>query len=226
MIKKTLKKFETIVSVYHFLYSFWGALSNGFPSSKIRVIAITGTNGKTTTTDLIASVFKEAGYRVAISSSARFEINGKEEPNLYKMTMPGKAVVQKLLRRAVKEKCQIAIIEVTSEGIKQHRHRFIHFDTACFTNLSPEHIEAHGGFENYKKEKGKLFKAVKNIHVINIDDENAEYFLQFESKEKLCYGTKKENYEKVEKEGNSFYCAENIKATDKEVNFTVNNDFV
>ena len=50
------------------------------------------------------------------------------------------------------------IIETTSEGIKQHRHRFIHFDVAVFTNLTPEHIEAHGGFENYKKAKGKLLK--------------------------------------------------------------------
>ncbi|MFH1423740.1 MAG: Mur ligase family protein, partial [Candidatus Nealsonbacteria bacterium] len=90
--------------------------------------------------------------------------------------------------QAIDAKCQYAVLEVTSEGIKQYRHKFIRFDTAVFTNLSQEHIEAHKGFDNYKKAKGKLFQATKNIHVINIDDKNADYFLQFSAKEKLTYG--------------------------------------
>jgi UDP-N-acetylmuramoyl-L-alanyl-D-glutamate--2,6-diaminopimelate ligase len=190
MIKSILRRVKVVVSAYHFLYSFLGALFYRFPSRKIKVFAVTGTNGKSTTVDMIARVFKKAGFRVAAFSSVKFEIAGKEEPNLFKMTMPGKATVQRLLRKAVKEKCQIAVLEVTSEGIKQHRHRFIKIDTACFTNLSPEHIESHGGFENYKREKGKLFKAVKNTHVINIDDENASYFLSFLAEKKILYGMK------------------------------------
>ena len=77
---------------------------------------------------------------------------------------------------------------MTSEGIKQHRHRFINFEAAVFTNLSPEHIEAHGGFENYKETKGKLFQTTKNIHIVNLDDENAKYFLQFPAKKKYTFG--------------------------------------
>ena len=80
------------------------------------------------------------------------------------------------------------VLEVTSEGIKQHRHRFINFAIAVFTNLSPEHIEAHQGFENYKRAKGKLFQATREVHVINLDDENAKYFLQFPVKKKYTYG--------------------------------------
>ncbi len=190
MIKEMLRKLKPVVSVYHFLYAFLGAALYFFPSRKIKVFAVTGTNGKTTTVDLVARVFKEAGFKVAAFSSVKFEIAGEEEPNLFKMTMPGRTVIQGMLRKAVKKGCQIAILEVTSEGIKQHRHRFINFDVACFTNLSPEHIESHGGFENYRKEKGKLFQAVKNTHIINIDDENADYFLKFPCKKKIQFGVK------------------------------------
>ncbi len=190
MIKEMLRKLKPVVSVYHFLYAFLGAALYFFPSRKIKVFAVTGTNGKTTTVELVARVFKEAGFKVAAFSSVKFEIAGEEEPNLFKMTMPGRTVIQGMLRKAVKKGCQIAILEVTSEGIKQHRHRFINFDVACFTNLSPEHIESHGGFENYRKEKGKLFQAVKNTHIINIDDENADYFLKFPGKKKIQFGVK------------------------------------
>ncbi len=215
MIKKTLQKLKLLINLYHLLYAFLGALVYRFPSSRIKVIAVTGTNGKSTTVDLLLRVFKEAGYRVAAFSSVKFEIAGVEEPNLYKMTMPGRAVIQRLLRKAVNEKCDIAIMEVTSEGIKQHRHRFIDIDIACFTNLSPEHIESHGGFENYKKEKGKLFKGNKNLHVINIDDENAEYFLSFFAKEKITYGIN--NIE-------SNVRAESVKSLEKGVEFFVDKE--
>ena len=101
------------------------------------------------------------------------------------MTMPGRFKLQKFLRQAVDSGCQYAVLEVTSEGIKQHRHRFINFEIAVFTNLTPEHIEAHGSFEKYREAKGKLFKATKEIHIINLDDENAEYFLKFPAKKKF-----------------------------------------
>ena len=84
--------------------------------------------------------------------------------------------------------CQYVVLEVTSEGIKQHRHRFIDFEVAVFTNLTPEHIEAHGSFEEYKKTKGKLFKITKKIHILNLDDENIGYFLKFPADEKYGYG--------------------------------------
>jgi UDP-N-acetylmuramoyl-L-alanyl-D-glutamate--2,6-diaminopimelate ligase len=197
MIKNIIRKIKPVVSFYHFLYSFGGALWYRFPSRKIPVIGITGTNGKTTTVDFASRIFKQAGFKVASFSSIKFEINNKEEVNLFKMTMPGRAFLQKMIRRAVDEKCDIVIMEVTSEGIKQHRHRFIKFQGACFTNISPEHIESHGGFENYRKEKEKLFKKTKDLHIINIDDENADHFLKYESKEKILCTTKKEKKENV-----------------------------
>jgi len=152
---------------------------------------VTGTNGKTTTVEMISKILEEADYKVALINSIRFKIRDEEEPNMLKMTMPGRLKIQRFLRKAVNSGCQYAVLEVSSEGIKQHRHQFINFGIAVFTNLTPEHIEAHGGFENYKAAKGKLFQATKGIHVINIEDENKDYFLQFPAKRKYTYGLEK-----------------------------------
>ncbi|MDO8655066.1 MAG: UDP-N-acetylmuramyl-tripeptide synthetase, partial [bacterium] len=115
-------------------------------------------------------------------SSVRFRIGETEDRNTLKMTMPGRFFVQRFLRQAVKQGCTHAVLEITSEGILQHRHRFIDFHTAVFTNLSPEHIERHGSFEKYMEAKGQLFRIAKEVHVINLDDEHAEYFLQFSAR--------------------------------------------
>ena len=74
--------------------------------------------------------------------------------------------------------------------VKTAQSKFINFDTVVFTNLTPEHIESHGGFENYRNEKLKLFKACKNIHVINVDDKNAEYFLNAKAKQIIKFSMK------------------------------------
>ena len=190
MMKSFIKKFipSFLLDWYHLGLAFLGAVLYGFPSKRIKVIGITGTNGKTTVVDLTTRILEEAGYRVASLSSIKFKIHEKEEPNMLKMTMPGRFKLQKLLKQAVEADCQYLVLEVTSEGIKQYRHCFINFSVAVFTNLSPEHIEAHKGFDNYKKAKGKLFQTTKGIHVINIDDEHAQYFLRFPAKKKYTYG--------------------------------------
>jgi UDP-N-acetylmuramoyl-L-alanyl-D-glutamate--2,6-diaminopimelate ligase len=188
-LKKILPNF--VLSFYHFILAFLGALIYGFPSKKLILIGITGTNGKTTTTEMIAEIFEKAGKKIALLNSIRFKIGEKEEINKLRMTMPGRFFIQRFLKKAVKEGCEYAILEVTSEGIKQHRHRFLDFKIAVFTNLAPEHIEAHGSFEKYREAKGKLFQVVKEIHVINIEDKNSDYFLKFPAKRKITYGLKK-----------------------------------
>lgn len=209
MIKKIIPGF--IKSFYHFFVSFLGALLNGFPSEKTKAIGVTGTNGKSTTISILIKILEEAGYKVAASTSIFFKIGEKTEENKLKMTMPGRFVLQSFLKKAVKEKCDYVIIEVTSEGIKQHRHKFINFKTALITNLNPEHIEAHGGFDNYKKAKGELFKTVKNTHIINFDDKNKDYFLSFPAKNIITYGI----------EDNPSIKGENIVATYEETSFNV-----
>ena len=176
------------LNCYHFLLAFFGAVIYRFPSAKIKVIGVTGTNGKTTVIEMLGRILEEAGFKVASLSSIRFKIGEKESANKLKMTMPGRFQIQKFLRQAVNSGCQYALLEVTSEGVLQSRHRFIRFAVAVFTNLSPEHIERHGSFEKYREAKGKFFERVKNIHVLNLDNQNVDYFLQFPARKKYTYG--------------------------------------
>tara|TARA_Y100000310_G_C20598182_1_gene771603 strand:- start:174 stop:1421 length:1248 start_codon:yes stop_codon:yes gene_type:complete len=188
-MKTTLRKLtpEWILNIYHFKLALLGAIWYGFPGKKIKVIGITGTSGKTTVVNMTTKTLEQAGHNVASLSSIKFKIKDKEWENKLKMTMPGRMKIQKFLKAAVKEKCDYAVLEVTSQGIKQYRHKFINFNTVVFTNLSPEHIESHKGFENYRNAKLKLFQDCKNIHIINLDDKNSEYFLKYQAKKKIGY---------------------------------------
>ncbi|OGZ34809.1 MAG: hypothetical protein A2V60_00655 [Candidatus Portnoybacteria bacterium RIFCSPHIGHO2_01_FULL_39_19] len=191
-MKRFVPKF--IFGIYHYLLSLMGAVLYGFPSKKLIVIGVTGTNGKSTVVHLTTEILESAGNKVASLSSIRLKIGEKERKNMLKMTMPGRFKLQKFLRDAVKAGCKYMTLEVTSEGIKQFRHKFIDFDGAVFTNLTKEHIEAHKGFENYKKAKGKLFTALEKSSkqnkwvVLNIDDSNFEYFDKLFSGKKYFYG--------------------------------------
>jgi len=213
LIKKKVPKW--MLAWYHMTMPFLGALIYRFPSKKIKVIGITGTNGKTTTAELTALALKGAGYKIGLLSSVRFEIAGKSRPNLLKMTMPGRMIIQKILREAVDAKCDYMVLEVTSEGIKQFRHLFINFEVALITNLSPEHIESHGGFENYKKAKSELFKITLKNHILNLDDEHFNYFFKFSAQRKIGYGTK------TSRKGIESIIANNCSVNFSGINFTV-----
>ncbi len=149
--------FKKIQPAYHFSLAYLAALFYAFPSSKMTVIGVTGTKGKTTTCNLIAQILNSAGYKTGMATTVNFRIGEKEWLNETKQTMLGRFQLQKLLARMAREGCKYAVIETSSEGILQYRHRFIDYDVAIFTNLSPEHLERHGGFENYRRAKVKLF---------------------------------------------------------------------
>jgi UDP-N-acetylmuramoyl-L-alanyl-D-glutamate--2,6-diaminopimelate ligase len=221
-MKEIIKKFipPSLVDLYHFLLALFGALFYQFPSKKLNLIGVTGTNGKTTTTEMIAKIFEKAGKKIALLNSIRFKIGEKEEINKLRMTMPGRFFIQRFLKKAVKEGCEFAILEVTSEGIKQYRHRFLDFKVAVFTNLAPEHIEAHGSFEKYREAKGKFFQATKEIHILNGDDENFEYFLKFPAKEKFFFTLNKSKIPLFRKSG-MVILAEDEKEDEKGISFKV-----
>jgi UDP-N-acetylmuramoyl-L-alanyl-D-glutamate--2,6-diaminopimelate ligase len=189
LFKKLLKAFipTPLISFYHLTLAYFAALFYRFPSKEIITIGITGTKGKTTVTELLTKILETTGEKVALINGLRFKIDKIQSPNLLKMTMPGRGKLQKFLRDAVNSGCKYAIIETTSEGIKQHRHRFIKFHIAAITNLQKEHIESHGSFEAYRAAKGKLFEVTSNIHVLNKDDPNFEYFNNFKAKFKYYY---------------------------------------
>lgn len=174
-----IKRFPGLRTTYHFLWAWVGARLHKFPSKKIFVIGVTGTKGKTTTLELLNAILEAAGKRTALLSSLRIKIGDESEKNPIGNSMPGRARIQKFLARAVRENCNYALIEVTSEGVVQHRHRFINWNMGILTNLAPEHIESHGTFENYRKAKLDFLKYVLKKHgkvFLNRDDENFDFF--------------------------------------------------
>jgi len=160
--------FRLLQIPYHFILAYFGALIYGFPSKRLKIVGVTGTKGKSSTIYILEKIFGEAGKKIGIISSLT---------NSSHQTMPGRFKIQKALKEFVDSECEFVFLEVTSEGIRQFRHRFINFYAAIFTNLAPEHIESHGSFEKYREAKLKLFRHTKNIHIINKDDENSSYFL-------------------------------------------------
>jgi UDP-N-acetylmuramoyl-L-alanyl-D-glutamate--2,6-diaminopimelate ligase len=197
-----LKQFipRPLLKLYHYSLAIAANFFYGSPSDKLIVIGVTGTSGKSTVVYLIAKILEKAGYRVGASSTFFFKIDKKEWLNDKKMTMIGRFALQKLIWRMVKANCQYAIIETTSQGIEQFRHLGINYDILVFTNLYPEHIEAHGSFENYKNAKLKLFtglndlmpkiiagQKIKKTIIANLDDKSFDDFIKPPAAEKYLY---------------------------------------
>ena len=190
MLKKRLQKLK------HFLIALFSYWYYGRPARKLIVVGVTGTKGKSTTTRLIASVLEAGGFKVGLLSTVEFQIGDKRIPNDKKMTMLGLGQIQKMLREMLRAGCKYVVVETSSEGILQYRHYGLNYDVAVFTNLGTEHSERHGGFENLKQDKGKMFAAlnvkrkkiegekIPKVIVANLDDQNSEYYLDFSADEK------------------------------------------
>ncbi len=190
--------YRALQPYYHSLLATLGALLYRFPSRHIYVVGVTGTKGKSTTTELITTILEEAGHTVALSNTIRFNVADESKPNLHKMSMPGRFFLQKFIAHAVKEDCGFMVLEMTSEGARLNRHKHIHLDALVFTNLSPEHIESHGSFEAYRDAKLSLKDALvaspkpRKVVVANSDDEHGILFLDVpEDVEGYGYSLKK-----------------------------------
>lgn len=208
-VKRLLPRFvlERVRPMYHFALAWTGSIMYRHPSRNIIVIAVTGTKGKSSVTELITHILETDGKKIASLSTIQFKIADTVRRNLYKMTMPGRFFTQKFLREAVDAGCTHAIIEMTSEGAKQYRHKFIDLNALVFTNLTPEHIESHGSFEKYKACKLELARAVAlspkrpRIIVANIDDEHGSDFLAFPVEYALPYSLDDLSLYSLQKEG-------------------------
>ena len=186
---------------YHYLMALLGAIIYRFPARNLFIIGITGTKGKSSVTEMVNSILEDAGYKTAVAGTIRFKIGEESRPNKFKMSMPGRFFLQKFLRECVNKKCTHVILEMTSEGSKFYRNKFIPNDAFIFTNLTPEHIESHGSFENYKNAKLNIAKNLKKdwqfdkklnpkketFGVVNQDDEHFEDFYNINYTNKIKY---------------------------------------
>ncbi len=173
-----------IKDIFHRFIAWFSSVTNGNPSAKLIVIGVTGTKGKSMTTELAKAVLESQGGKVAVLNSVHEMIGDKEYPNPTPNTMPGRGYIQKFLARAANEGAKYAIIEVASQGVTQHRHENIEWNGGVFVNIHPEHIESHGSFENYREAKLDFFRyaaispKTDKKFFINKDDPSAELFAE------------------------------------------------
>lgn len=165
-----------------------------FPAKKLKVIAVTGTNGKTTTSCYINEVLKYAGLKTAIYTTAIIEIDGRVEPNKTHYTLVKQRLVQQFFSRARKTGVDWVVLEVTSHAIDQHRILGTTVDIAVMTNLTQDHLDYHGTMEEYARVKSLLFggRFHPRISVLNIDDERYEFFAKKAEGRVITYGKNKE----------------------------------
>ena len=158
--------------------AFWG-----HPARSLRVIGVTGTKGKTTTTYLTTAMLEAGGHRTGLISSVAFKIGPQLAANGSQVTTPESLEAQALLARMRDVDSQYAVIESTSHGLALHRLEHMEYDVAAFTNLSPDHLDFHADVEQYRASKGRLFqmldeavdKGIGKTAVLNADDTASAY---------------------------------------------------
>lgn len=179
----------TLIKVEDTRYAlaFISAAYFGHPAEKMKVIGITGTKGKTTTTYMVRSILENAGLKVGLVGTIETIIGEKHIPALN--TTPESYVLQEYFAKMAEEGCDAVVMEVSSQGLMMHRTQGFIFDLGIFTNLEPDHIgpNEHGSFEEYMACKGLLFKQCK-VGIVNADDSHAEALLEGHTCEVETYG--------------------------------------
>lgn len=176
----------------------------GFPARQLAIIGITGTDGKSTTANILFEVLRNAGLRAGLLSTVRAVIGDVEEPLALHVTTPEAPVVQRFLRRMLDAGATHCILEATSHGLAQHRVGAVDFDIAVVTNITHEHLDYHGDFESYFAAKARLFEAlhqrqwqipIRNKYkaalektaVLNLDDDSYSRLTRLVTARQLTY---------------------------------------
>jgi UDP-N-acetylmuramoyl-L-alanyl-D-glutamate--2,6-diaminopimelate ligase len=204
----------------HKFRSVLAVLVYGFPGKEIRAIGVAGTKGKTTTVNMIAKILEEGGHKVAMLSTANFQIGEKKWLNDVKLTTTSPFYFQKFLAKAVKKKCDYVIVEISSHGLVQYRHLGVPYKTVVLTNMMSDHLDYHKTYKNYKNSHNVLLTEKLENLIINYDDEDLKSFFKFDGMKKYAFSLK--GYEEVSN-------AKLIKATDiilkeKETEFNIKTD--
>lgn len=162
----------------------------GNPARGMKVIGVTGTNGKTTTINFINEILKEAGLKTAMFSTALIEIAGNTKPNELNATVPSMSLLMKFFRDARKAKVDYVLLEVSSHALHQHKLDKVKFIAAVMTNLTQDHLDYHHTMEEYAAVKARLFKSNPRYIVLNRDDEWFDFFDKYPARsQKITYGT-------------------------------------
>lgn len=194
---------------YHLLQAVLANLFFGFPSSKIKIIGVTGTNGKTTTCQMITGILEKAGKKIALASTINFKMDKKEWVNKTKFTTLSAWAVQRFIAKAVEEKCEFLVLETSSHSLDQYRVWGVKYFIAVITNITREHLDYHQTMDEYKKAKLKLFKKVP-ISIVNLNMNWVEEFSNSGLNENWGYFIKN-------KKGKIFKNLKTIKAEDLEL---------
>ncbi len=170
--------FQSAKNIYHFFQAVLANTIYGFPSSGMKIICVTGTDGKTTTSGLIYHILKQAGKKVALLTTVSAVIDGKSYETGSHVTTPSSYDLQKYIKKARKAKAEYFILEATSHGIDQNRIWGIPITVAVLTNISHEHLDYHKTYERYVKTKSRILKKAKYA-VINRDDASYELVMDY-----------------------------------------------
>lgn len=212
---------ESAILLMHKLKAVVASYKYGFPARKLKIIAVAGTKGKTTTTNMIARVLEGSGHKVAMLSTANFQIGEKKWLNDVKLTTPSAAYVQDFLQKAVEAGCDYAILEASSHGMVQSRYWGIDFETVVVTNLTSDHLDYHKTFENYKSSHyGLIGKATKSL-IINYDEPNTHEMLSLPGDfKKIAFTLKRQEAQ----EGISFATADKVNMEESGSSFELSYD--
>lgn len=174
------------ILAWHKLRAVVACLIFRFPARHLKVIGVTGTNGKTTTCHLISKILQAAGFKVGMATTIDFQVGKKVWKNVIKMTTISPFLLQRLLRQMANVGCQYAILETTSHALVQSRVWGISYYIAVLTNITWDHLDYHKTYESYRESKAKLFQKAK-IAILNLDDKAGRYFLSFPSPQAITY---------------------------------------
>ncbi len=189
LLSRLLSDTHPLRLAYHRCCGWLAALWYGFPASKLKVIGITGTDGKTTTVAMVTHILLSQGIHAGAASTAFFCIDGTYESNPTQKTSVSPFLLQKFLRRILDAGCTHAVLECSSHGLLQGRLNGISFDITAVTNTSAEHLDYHGSMEKYVKAKALLFQKLKplGVKILNAQDASFEIFSKVPSNKTIVY---------------------------------------
>ncbi len=199
LVKKVIptQLFKKIEPFGHWLEAVLAQTLSGFPARNLKVIGVTGTDGKTTTCSLITQLLRHNGYKVAMMTTISIDLgDGRgEQPNPSRLTTVGARALAQKLKLIKGAGAEWLVLETTSQALAQYRVWGVPYSIAVMTNINHEHLDYHGTFENYRKAKRKLFQLTNSnkrgyrVGIVNSDDPSAQLFASA-VKNPLSYGVK------------------------------------